>query len=484
MKRFILSVLLLSLLLSACNKAAEPTAGVATETLPTETTPPSPTPTDTPEPTPAAEAFTQYQFEMTLDYSRHSAEVIQIIDYVNKSDFNLASLLLVVPPRAFPNAYQQSELSGEAVASFIEDGIRTTIQLSQPLQPGQRATLRLAYKLVFPQRESTFGWTQRQLNLHNWYPFFPPLSGENTWISHDPLFDPAINDFVGEYITNEIADFQLTLRLVENIPGLLVASGANADPIADGVLYTLNKARSLAFSISGQFYREQIDHNGLLIQAYVFEYQKEKAVAMLQIASQAMDLFGEIFGPYHQNQISLVSADFLHNMEMDGMVMLSSKVLDFYNNTPENNLTILVPHELAHQWFYSQVGNDQAMEPWLDEALATYAEYLFYEHYHPELTVWWWDNRVHAHPHAGAVNNSIYDAGNYAEYRSSVYLHGAIFVHDLNVSMGDQLFLPALKSYVAQNYLKIATKADFMAALQAASPDVDIQAIFGRYFSD
>ena len=33
-----------------------------------------------------------------------------------------------------------------------------------------------------------------------------------------------------------------------------------------------------------------------------------------------------------------------------------------------------VPHETAHQWFYSLVGNDQARDPWLDEGLATWAE--------------------------------------------------------------------------------------------------------------
>lgn len=33
-------------------------------------------------------------------------------------------------------------------------------------------------------------------------------------------------------------------------------------------------------------------------------------------------------------------------------------------------------HEVAHQWFYGLVGDDQARDPWLDEAFATYAEAL------------------------------------------------------------------------------------------------------------
>ena len=482
MKRFSLALIIVVLFLSACNPA-EPTPGVTPESTQTEIPELTPTPTDTPEPTAAPEEFSLYQFEMTLDYSRHTASVIQTIDYLNKSDFSLPSLLLVVPARAFTGAYQQTELSGDSVLSFSEDGIRTTVQLAQPLQSGQRATLRLVYNLTIPEREGSFGWTQRQLNLSNWYPYIPPLSPEQTWISHDPLVD-ADNMVVGEYFVNEIADFQLTLHLAENLPSLLVASGATALAIPEGMTYSLEKARSLSFSISNQYYQEQLEHNGVLIQAYVFQYQKEQASAMLQIASQAMDLFSEIYGPYYHQQISLVSADFLHNMEMDGMVLLSSKVIDFYDNTAENNLTILIPHELSHQWFYSQVGNDQAMEPWLDEALATYSEVLFYNRYHPDLSQWWWDNRVYAHAHAGDVNNSIYDAGSYENYRASVYLNGAIFLHDLNLAMGEQAFMSALKTYAAENYLKIATKEDFVTAMQAANPNADIQAVFARYFNE
>src|SRR4051794_7219434 len=37
-------------------------------------------------------------------------------------------------------------------------------------------------------------------------------------------------------------------------------------------------------------------------------------------------------------------------------------------------ITTIVQHETAHQWFYSLVGNDQERDPWLDEALATWAQ--------------------------------------------------------------------------------------------------------------
>ena len=36
--------------------------------------------------------------------------------------------------------------------------------------------------------------------------------------------------------------------------------------------------------------------------------------------------------------------------------------------------TIHLVHEVAHQWFYGLVGNDQFRDPWLDEGFATYGQ--------------------------------------------------------------------------------------------------------------
>ena len=38
-----------------------------------------------------------------------------------------------------------------------------------------------------------------------------------------------------------------------------------------------------------------------------------------------------------------------------------------------DRLGLITAHEIAHQWFYSLVGNNQARDPWLDEGFASYA---------------------------------------------------------------------------------------------------------------
>ena len=86
----------------------------------------------------------------------------------------------------------------------------------------------------------------------------------------------------------------------------------------------------------------------------------------------------------------MVEADFLDGMEYDGLYFLSKGFYNLYSGGPADYLTAIAAHETSHQWWYSAIGNDQALEPWLDEALATYSERLFYENLHPEGLVWWW----------------------------------------------------------------------------------------------
>lgn len=482
--RSIFLILTISLLLTSCGKKSEATL---TPELPTpqsqilsvtEEALPEPTSTATPEP--VQEKYSQYHFDLLFDYAQHTLQVEQEIVFLNKYDFPMNEILLVIPPRFFPGVYTQTSLQGDLIASSSEDGIKTALTLSQPLSANESLTINLSYTLNLPNREGTLGFTDRQTNLSNWYPYIPPRDQNGNWLAHEPFID-ASNMVVGEYIVNEIADFTVNFQLVGNTPDLLIATGACPIPMENGTRYELPKARAIAFSISNQYHLEEIQHNDLLIQAYVFSNQKQNASAITRIAAQAMDLFSELYGEYPRERVVIVSADFLHNMEMDGMVLLSNKIIDFYDGTPLNNLTILIPHELSHQWFYSLVGNDQAFEPWLDEAIATYSESLFYERYHPEYLQWWWNNRVYAHEHNGYVNNSIYEAGSYENYRASVYLNGAIFMQDLSENIGKEAFLSALRHYVKNNQYGVATQKEFFDALYQANP-IDLNHLLLKYF--
>ena len=80
-----------------------------------------------------------------------------------------------------------------------------------------------------------------------------------------------------------------------------------------------------------------------------------------------------------------MQADLNDGQEYDGLVFLATKFYNEYDDSARSNLVAIGVHEIAHQWWFGLVGNDQAMEPWLDEAMAVYSEAIFYQIYLSQL---------------------------------------------------------------------------------------------------
>lgn len=177
-----------------------------------------------------------------------------------------------------------------------------------------------------------------------------------------------------------------------------------------------------------------------------------------------MKLYSELYGKYPRDILSVVEADFLDGMEYDGLFFLSKAFYNLYDGTPKGYLTFIAVHETAHQWFFSQVGNDQALEPWLDEAWCTFSELLYYERYYPELVDWWWYYRVNYYEPIGWIDLPVYDYTGFIAYRNAVYLRGAQFLYELRAALGQEQFFEITKAYVQNQTGKIAGTAEFINA--------------------
>jgi aminopeptidase N len=78
-------------------------------------------------------------------------------------------------------------------------------------------------------------------------------------------------------------------------------------------------------------------------------------------ARRAVTTFGRRYGPYSSTELDVVMVPFKHGgMEYPELI--------FAYPAAE-----AVVHEIAHQWWYGLVGDDQYREPWLDESFATFS---------------------------------------------------------------------------------------------------------------
>jgi hypothetical protein len=425
----------------------------------------------------------QYHLNAVYDHARRALSVSEQIHYTNNTPIDLAEIILVVEPHRYPGVFQLERLGGP-VNAYTLNSNRLDVTLTEPLSVGSQVTLEIDYQLALPPipepsdeyKPVPFGYTLRQTNLVDWYPFIPPYQDGVGWLAHDPWF-------FGEHQVYESSDFEIEFQAGgSDEPLVLAASSMPVRQEGDETLYRLDRARNFVLSIS-PFYQVTTEQVGeTTVMSYGLPYFEEGARAALEYTVEALALYNDLFGTYPRASLSVVVADFLDGMEYSGLYFLSRGFFNTYDGTPAGYLAIIAVHETAHQWWYEAVGNDQALEPWLDEALCTYTERLYYEFNRPELADWWWAFRVDFYEPAGPVGGSIYDYTGFRPYRDAVYLRGAQFLEALRQRVGDEAFFAFLRDYYTRSAGELVTSGDFFAILsEHSSAQIDDlrEAFFG-----
>jgi hypothetical protein len=461
---------------------------------------PSLTPQATPEngssiPTEVVDKITRYELDANFDYFQHSLSVTESITYFNATPHTLTDLLLIIEPNRKQAGFYLESLTwktGESIEKFVLLSEQLQISLPKPLAPGEEIGIIIRYALELPEipppsdtyRPIPYGYTERQTNIVDWYPYIPPYRPGDGWLVHKRWW-------FGEHQVLDIADIQVRFSLVEPVQNLVIAASASAERDGDTYLYHLEAARSFALSASNQYMLKTKNVGDVTIYSYFFPYDEYAGEEVLQNTADALRLYDHLIMPYPHTTLSVVEADFLDGMEYDGLYFLSHGFYNIYDGTPKGYLTFIAAHETAHQWWYGLVGNDQALEPWLDEALCTYMEYIFYENiyadYPPDsdqsLVDWWWYYRVYFYAPDGWVNGSIYDYDQFRPYRDTVYLNGAKFLNDLRVLIGDEAFFTFLRDYASKNRSRIASATDFFNILQEHT-NKELDGLIDEYFQE
>jgi hypothetical protein len=496
MKRIIF-LLLLAMLAGGCQSNVTttplPTIPDATSSSPTsisttvqstpEITVQPPTPTS-----PPPHKKTSYTLKAKFNFGLRTLTVDEAISYTNNSTDTLNELVLMVEPNNYPGAFNLTKFTfgdGKAVIGYTLNANILRFPLSQPLASAQDIQVNLNYVLQLPaipppaddQRPVPFGYTDRQVNLVDWYPYFPPYIHGSGWLAHKPWF-------YGEHQVYEMSDFQVEIDLVSPPKDLVIAaSGASAAASQNGNTYTYTQsyARNFVWSASPYYKLATQQVGQVTVSSYAFTFDTVAGKAALQYTAQALELYSKLFTPYTHTSLTVVEADFLDGMEYDGLYFLSRGFYNLYGGNPQGYLAAIAAHETSHQWWYAQLMDDQALEPWLDEAMATYCEYIFYSHLYPEYLKWWWDYRVDYYDPAGKINLQLYDYTSYLSYRNAVYLNGAHFLDDLRTLIGDNVFYSFLHNYAVDYAGKLVTAADFFNELKKTT-SADISALKSKYF--
>jgi hypothetical protein len=351
--------------------------------------------------------------------------------------------------RLWPNGPQQADegshlavsdvrLGGRPATSGLTDATTLVVQRARPFAAGVPVRVSLRFRLRVPgpavDRLARVGGSVRLGS------FFPLLAWEPGvgWDTDPPTTSLA------ETSSSPTADFGVRLHLPAGTTAI-----ASGDPAGRGA-WRARAVRDFAVAV-GRFREVAVTAHAprpVRVVVGVTAGMSPRPAAVAAEVAGDLETLARRFGPYPWPSLRVaVLPDLAH-------VGVEYPTAIFLGTGTAGELT---RHEVAHQWFYGLVGNDQARDPVLDEGLATYAMGLLPVHI----------NVPPAFLRRTGEPMSDWDGGPYRTYQLGVYIDGARAVR----SLGPQRLADcALRAYVARNAYGIATQAGFGKALTTVIP--------------
>ncbi len=330
-------------------------------------------------------------------------------------------------------------VDGAAVTPAIDDQT-LIVPLGGVLPDGATATLAIPFSATLRSGIGGSDWLLTRANgvvdLYRWIP----------WISRTTPFSRPNH---GDPFVTPVSP-QVTVRLQTDVPMVVATTGVETSGSDDGRSRSFSAVNVRDFTLAAAAdYRTSRAHVGGT-EIRVLTRPGGPAAAMLAAAKSALSKLEARLGPYPYPVLQVVQSAGGYGMEGPGVAWIPTGVAT-------SNLTYLVTHEIAHQWFYGIVGNDQARDPFADEAAADFVA--------RDVLGMRRASRCATAP----LDRSIYRYSS-ACYYETIYIQGGNLLAAARTRMGSAAFWAAIRGYLADNRWGLVDTGTLLDALDAATP--------------
>jgi aminopeptidase N len=219
--------------------------------------------------------------------------------------------------------------------------------------------------------------------------------------------------------------------------------------------------------------KESVAPNGVVIRNYFDPSVNADCEAIFASTGEALAYFAQLFGPYPFDVygVAVPAAEAGAAMENQTLSLYGQDVIDMRMTGDAATREVYLSHELAHQWFGDSVSVERWQDIWLNEGFATYASFLWLEH------------RFGPQAMKGAIEDSVRivngqrepplsDPGLDGLFSPNVYRRGALTLHALRLTVGDDVFFAILKEWATRHQYGNATTEEFMALAEEVATNV------------
>jgi hypothetical protein len=359
-------------------------------------------------------------------------------------------------------------LNGQSVEGRLSglDSV-LTVPLDKLLAPGDAVEMIIDFDVTMPRGMDVsygrFGYVHDVVSATAWYPTLSVYDKDQGWWKAipNPQGDPAYTE-VGLY------DVRLTMPADQTVAmsGKEIETTKNADGTVTHRDVT-GPMRDYAFQASKRYTISPIDVDGT--QVNIVHYKDESSqpsdatAKVTKYARQSVPTYTQTYGDYPYKELDVVENPTPTGVEFPGLVQISERAW----GTGNDFLEIIVCHEVAHQWFYALIGNDQVGHPWLDEGLARYSEFVYMRANYPPTVA---DNYVNGYQKSYdtyrgkgledlPVDRPVSSFSPLA-YGVIVYGKGALFIVELERQLGRDTVYRTLREYFKRYKYAVVTSQD------------------------
>ena len=391
---------------------------------------------------------------------------------------------------------KQVKVNGHPHDDYSIDHTIMKLNLPKTLPPGDSIKFVFRFNDRLPPASERYGFMGDHFDVGNWFPT-PVVYDRAGWHLHQHLD----NEFYQEW-----ADFNVNIRVPK---GFLV--GATGDLInpetalkdtaravrdeylnnPDDTTTTLWKFRAdmvhdFAWTADPDYILMQNEWNGITLNVLAMSADAQGWRQVTDWGVDALKFYYKTFGPYPYKQFTIADTYIrAGGIEYPNIVMINTSI------SPDlrlNRFEAVVVHEMAHNWFYGLLGNNQTEEEWMDEGFTTFAEIecmeaLFgkennYSNNRDDLfsKMFWFENNDRKdnalsylqRAKEGLEIDQIDLAPDYIGYAAymSQYSKTADVLYMLQYVIGDSLFDVAMKNYFNEWHYKHPYRTDFIASFE------------------
>ncbi len=427
------------------------------------------------------------QYSLNIELKADNTLIIkEKIQSYNNSNNAWQEIILSCPPAFYTQYFslQKCAIQYGNETEIIQPRINKSMlfcTLTHKIEPEQEFTVLIDFNITLPGIDpgglppiGNFGRGEKVIQAGDFYATLTPYIPEQGFMRWEYVT-------VGDPVIYTPADYEVTIKAPED----LVIAAAGCTGSDRGVWScSLKGIRSFAFLASRDYAIHEDEILGIPIKSYYLKGFERAGKDACIVAKKALALYEQIYGPYPYDELIIAQNAYLGAMEYSALCTESNVAYQYYKGEARSFFVYVIAHEIAHQWWYGAVGNDQVHTPWLDEAMAIYSEYLYYKEYHPNDLDWWWDVKVTKRDPdpQGYLDATIYTYPTTKLYIKNVYGMAGRFMRELHSLVGDQAFKAFLLDYQKKFKNKLATKQNFFDTLRQQT-EVDLTPL-KHYFKE